>query len=107
LAEQDQLASMLAESYRQSGRTFYILLVRSLQGVSIEEFSEQVFNIWKIGQEKEDDGLLLVLAPNERKTQLEVGYGLEGDISDIKAKQYIVHYQWRHSLFMVFAVSFR
>lgn len=59
--------------------------VDDLVGESIESASVTQFKKWKIGEAKKDNGLLLVIAPKERKMRLEVGYGLEGEIPDIRA----------------------
>ena len=63
-----------------------VLLVSSLQGESIESYSERVFQSWKIGERGKDNGLLLVLAISDRNARFEVGYGLEGDLPDIVAR---------------------
>jgi uncharacterized membrane protein YgcG len=60
--------------------------IDDLAGESIESASVTQFKKWQIGEAKKDNGLLLVIAPKERKMRLEVGYGLEGDIPDIRAK---------------------
>ena len=65
-----------------------VLTIPTLSGgETIEEYSERVFQKWKLGQKDRDNGLLLVIAVQNRKMRLEVGYGLEGVISDAKAKQ--------------------
>lgn len=64
-----------------------IYLPASLQGYVIEDFSIAAAEKWKIGNKKEDRGLLLVIASRERQMRLEVGYGLEGVIPDVIAKR--------------------
>jgi len=62
-------------------------IVQSLQGESIESYSERVFRIWELGDKVQDNGLLLVISMQDRKSRLEVGYGLEGDLPDITTKR--------------------
>ena len=56
--------------------------VTSLDGVPIEEYANRLFKQWGVGQEKTDNGVLIVVAPNEREMRIEVGYGLEGVLPD-------------------------
>ncbi len=62
-----------------------VITVESLEGMSVEEYAVEVFEQWGIGQEKEDNGVLVLFAKQERKIKIEVGYGLEGRIPDGKA----------------------
>ena len=59
--------------------------VKSLEGMSIEEYGYKLGRHWGIGQKKKNNGVILLIAPNEKKVRIEVGYGLEGDITDAKA----------------------
>lgn len=59
-----------------------ILTLKSLHGYSIEEFSLETARAWKIGKNQKDNGVLFLIAPNERKVRIEVGYGLEGSLTD-------------------------
>ncbi|OQB55458.1 MAG: hypothetical protein BWX99_01294 [Deltaproteobacteria bacterium ADurb.Bin151] len=59
-----------------------VLTVPTLDGVSIEEYAVTVFNTWKLGQKGKDNGVLLIVAPKDRKMRIEVGYGLEGTMTD-------------------------
>ncbi|RXT50941.1 hypothetical protein B6S44_22440 [Bosea sp. Tri-44] len=58
----------------------------SLQGYPIEEFANGLFRAWKLGDKAKNNGLLLLVAPNERKVRIEVGYGLEGALTDALSK---------------------
>ncbi|MCX8058333.1 MAG: TPM domain-containing protein [Spirochaetes bacterium] len=69
-----------------------ILTLSSINNNSIEEVAVKVFEKWKIGKKGKDNGILIILAYNERKVRIEVGYGLEGDIPDIKAKDFLDSY---------------
>jgi len=83
------LTERLAQYERQSGHQFAVLIVPSLQGDAIENFSLRVVEKWKLGGAKPDDGLLLLVALAERKIRIEVGYGLEGNIPDAVAARVI------------------
>jgi uncharacterized protein len=54
----------------------------SLRGTSIEDYGYQLGRAWQIGQKDKNNGVLLIVAPNERKVRIEVGYGLEGTLTD-------------------------
>lgn len=69
-----------------AGFQMQVYIPASLADLPIEEFSIRVAESWKIGRKGEDRGLLLVIAPHERKMRFEVGYGLEGEITDAFAK---------------------
>ncbi|MDC7127115.1 MAG: TPM domain-containing protein [Spirochaetales bacterium] len=62
-----------------------ILTVPSLNGESLERYSIDVVDEWKLGQAGEDNGVLILLALKEKKVRIEVGYGLEGDLTDAKS----------------------
>lgn len=63
-----------------------IATVPSLQGVTIEEFANGLFRFWKLGEKAKNNGVLLLVAPKERKIRIEVGYGLEGALTDALSK---------------------
>lgn len=58
----------------------------SLQGYAIEEFANRLFRAWKLGEKAKNNGVLLLVAPSERKVRIEVGYGLEGALTDALSK---------------------
>jgi uncharacterized protein len=62
-----------------------VLTVNSLQGRTIEDYSITVAREWGIGTKEEDNGLLILVAPHERETRIEVGYGLEGYVTDAQS----------------------
>jgi len=66
-----------------------VVTLPSLQGYAIEEFGYQLLRHWGIGQEDRNNGVLLIVAPNERKVRIEVGYGLEGSLTDALSKTII------------------
>jgi len=59
-----------------------VATVRSLQGGDIETYANQLFRFWKLGEAKKNNGVLLLVAPSEHKVRIEVGYGLEGTLTD-------------------------
>jgi len=84
-----QLEGVLAELERTDSTQIVVLTVPSLQGDSLEDFSLRVVENWKIGQQKVDNGALLLIARDDRKLRIEVGYGLEGRLTDLVAGQII------------------
>ena len=80
-----RLTGDLAVLEQASGDQVVVATVRSLQGLSIEEFANLLFRHWQLGGAEKDNGALLLVAPNERKVRVEVGYGLEGVLTDAAA----------------------
>ncbi len=81
-------AQMLEE---RSGIQLVVATVKSLEGSDIETYSNQLFRFWKLGEAKNNNGVLLLIAPNERKLRIEVGYGLEGVLTDALSKVIIAN----------------
>jgi len=77
-----QLEQQLSDYEQKSGRQFALLTIDSLDGDALESFSIRVVEAWKLGKKGKDDGLLLLVANKEHKLRIEVGYGLEGSITD-------------------------
>ncbi|MFA7264374.1 MAG: TPM domain-containing protein [Caulobacter sp.] len=65
-----------------SGHQLVVVTLPSLQGLEIEDYGYQLGRAWKIGSADKDDGALLIVAPSERKVRIEIGYGLEGVMTD-------------------------
>ncbi|KWE30894.1 hypothetical protein WT49_22615 [Burkholderia territorii] len=84
-----ELTDRLADLERRLGVQMAILLVGSTGHATIEQFATAVFEKWRLGQSKIDNGLLLVAALNDRTVRIEVGYGLEGAIPDVVAGRII------------------
>lgn len=88
-SEQQQLETKL-RNYRDTTTTVIaIATVESLNGISIEETATTLFSEWKMWEGDRDNGVLILIAPNERKIRIEVGYGLEGAIPDVMADRII------------------
>ena len=80
----------LLKSYEDTTSTqIVVLMINSLEGESIEEYANKTFEVNKIGQAKKDNGVLLVIAKQDRKVRIEVGYGLEGALTDALSSQII------------------
>jgi len=86
-SSRSQLQSLILGLNQDLQIQLAIYIPKSLQGLDIESFSIQVVDRWKLGQAETDRGLLLILAPNERKMRIEVGYGLEGVLTDLWSKR--------------------
>jgi len=87
--QQSQLEAKLAGFEQQKGSQIAVLIVSSTKPEEIEQYSIRVVDAWKLGREKQDDGILLLVAKDDRKMRIEVGYGLEGAIPDLIAKRII------------------
>jgi uncharacterized protein len=84
-----QLTQTLADLQTRKGSQIAVLIVPTTDGEAIEQFSLRVAEAWKIGRKKVDDGALLVVAKNDRRLRIEVGYGLEGALTDVTTKRII------------------
>ncbi len=73
----------------RKGSQVAVLLVPTTEPETIEQFSLRVAEQWKLGRKKVDDGALLIVAKNDRTLRIEVGYGLEGALSDLVAKRIV------------------
>src|SRR5262245_61868764 len=84
-----QLTQTLGDLETRKGSQIAVLIVPTTEGEAIEPFSLRVAEAWKIGRKKIDDGALLVIAKNDRRLRIEVGYGLEGALTDATTKRII------------------
>jgi len=76
------LETKLETVEKQTATQFVVVTLPSLRGRTIEEYGYQLGRHWGIGQKGTNNGVLLIVAPNERKVRIEVGYGLEGTLTD-------------------------
>ena len=83
------LTNTLKDLETRKGSQIAVLIVPTTEPESIEQFSIRVAEAWKIGRKKIDDGALLVVAKNDRHLRIEVGYGLEGVLTDVTSKRII------------------
>src|SRR3974390_1105217 len=77
-----ELEAKLQNLENRSGIQLVVATVKSLEGSDIETYANQLFRNWKLGEAKKNNGVLLLVAPNEHKVRIEVGYGLEGTLTD-------------------------
>ena len=82
-------SARLQDLQRRKGSQVAVLIVPTTAPETIEQFSIRVAEAWKIGRKKIDDGALLVVAKNDHKLRIEVGYGLEGALTDVTARRII------------------
>jgi uncharacterized protein len=85
-ATETEIESKLAALEAKSTDQLVVVTLPSLQGYDIADFGYQLGRHWAIGQKDKDNGALLIVAPNEREVRIEVGYGLEGDLTDALTK---------------------
>jgi len=85
----DTLTQRLKDLQTRKGSQVAVLIVPTTEPETIEQFSIRAAEAWKIGRRKIDDGALLVVAKNDRRLRIEVGYGLEGALTDVTARRII------------------
>ena len=83
------LTEILKDHEGRTGNQIAVLTVPTLNGESIEEYAVEVFEEWKLGQQGIDNGILIIVVPDDRRMRIEVGYGLEGTFTDGTAGQII------------------
>jgi uncharacterized protein len=83
----ERIERKLAELEQRTGAQVAVLTVDSLDGDSIEDYAVRVFQTWKLGRKDVNDGVLFVVARQERRMRIEVGYGLEGRLTDARSRQ--------------------
>ena len=85
----DRLTQTLKNLELRKGSQVAVLIVPTTQPETIEQFSIRVADAWKVGRKKIDDGAILVVAKDDRRLRIEVGYGLEGALPDVTTKRII------------------
>lgn len=90
--QSSSLESQLARLEQDTGHQVVVLTLPTLDGEDIEGFGIRVAESWKIGKKGFDNGVILIVAVNDRKLRLEVGYGLEGVLPDVTANRIIRDY---------------
>jgi uncharacterized protein len=81
-AQLDELTGKLAALETRTTDQLVVATVRSLRGTTVEDYANRLFREWKLGQKDKNNGVLLLVAPSEHKVRIEVGYGLEGTLTD-------------------------
>lgn len=77
-----RLTDLLAELERKTGDQLVVVTLKSLEGQEIATYGYQLGRAWGLGEKKKNNGAILIVAPNEHKVRIEVGYGLEGELTD-------------------------
>jgi uncharacterized protein len=88
----NQLTQLLAQEEKQTTNQIVVVTLKSLGGTAIEDYGYQLGRHWGIGQTKKNNGTLIIIAPSEHKARIEVGYGLEGTLTDAACRLVIDRY---------------
>ena len=88
-AERERLTAQLAAHEQATGQQVVVVTLRSLQGYPIEDFGYRLGRAWGIGEKGKNTGALLIVSPTERAVRIEVGYGLEGLLTDALSRSII------------------
>jgi len=87
--QRERMEAKLAAFEREKGAQIVVLLVPSVKPETVEQYALRVVEAWKVGRKGVDDGALLLVAKQDRKLRIEVGYGLEGALNDATAKRIV------------------
>lgn len=87
--ENARLADKIRDILKQNGPQIQILIVKDLGGFPIEEYSIKVAESWKIGSKAKGDGVIILMSQADREVRIEVGEGIEGELTDVEAHQII------------------
>lgn len=85
-AERQSLSEALKAHEDATGNQVVVVTLKSLQGTTIDDYGYQLGRAWGIGRQGKNDGALLIVAPAEKKVRIEVGYGLEGILTDAASR---------------------
>lgn len=85
-ATEQSITAKLAAFEKASTDQIVVATIPSLNGAPLEDYANRLFRFWKLGQAKENNGVLLLVALDDRKVRIEVGYGLEGTLTDALSK---------------------
>jgi uncharacterized protein len=88
-ATEAQIDAKLRALSKETGKTLIVATVPSLGGAEIDEYAVRLFESWGVGDKEKDEGALILIAPNERRTRIEVGFGSEGILPDALAGRII------------------
>ena len=90
-ATRGAIEAKLVDLEQKSGIQLVVATVTSLDGQEIEPYANALFRSWKLGEKAKNNGVLLLVAPNEKRVRIEVGYGLEGTLTDALSKVIITN----------------
>jgi uncharacterized protein len=88
-AARQRIDGELAALERETGDQVAVLIVQDLGGEPLESYSVKVAQTWKLGQQGKDNGILLLISRDDRKLRIEVGYGLEGAMTDLRSNEIV------------------
>jgi len=91
-SDKNRITQLLSELEDKTGAEVKIVTISSLQGGEIQDFSNRLYERWGIGKKGKDNGALMLAAVQDRKVRIEVGYGLEGVITDAAAGRILSQY---------------
>lgn len=97
LGDTSALEAKLAAEEQRAGNQVVVLTVPDLGGQDIESYANAAFHQWRLGHKGVDNGVLIVLAVKDRRARIEVGYGLEGDLTDVASS--LILREQMHPLF--------
>lgn len=86
---QAELVLLSEQHEAQTGNQIVVAIVKSLDGKTIDEYAVDLFRHWGLGQKDKNNGVLLLIAPQDRKMRIEVGYGLEANLTDARCANII------------------
>ncbi len=86
------VSSLCRDEFDSTSNQVVVYTFKSLEGGNIEQYANEVYNAWEVGSKENNNGVLLIIAIDDRKMRIEVGYGLEPYLTDIEAKD-IVDYE--------------
>jgi uncharacterized protein len=84
--EEAALTEKLQAFEAKSSDQIVVVTIPSLDGAVLEDYANKLFRAWQLGQKQEDNGALLLVSRDDRKLRIEVGYGLEGQLTDVMSK---------------------
>jgi uncharacterized protein len=84
-----RLTEVMRQHEQKNGNQIAVLTVPTIHGESVEEYAVRVFDQWKFGEKGKDNGILVLVVPQDRRMRIEVGYGLEGIVTDAHASRII------------------
>jgi uncharacterized protein len=87
--EEKSLEAILVQYEEQTSNEIAVVTVKSLGGKSVEDYTMALAEKWQVGKEDKDNGVIILVAQEEKKIRIEVGYGLEPVLTDLTAKQII------------------
>jgi uncharacterized protein len=90
-ATRSTIEPKLADLEARSGIQLVVATIATLEGQEIEPYANELFRSWKLGEKTKNNGVLLLVAPNEHRVRVEVGYGLEGTLTDALTKVIITN----------------